>query len=155
MLFVGIGVFTPIMALQDIQVQGTSRVSAAEIQQALASEMGKPLPLVNMGLIQQEMESQPLVKSYSVESMPPHTLLIKVIERAPVGFFANSDGTFTLVDPAGVTIETVAAKPKDVPQFTVPSNSVDDAGFRAATRARAAQDASARSSTTISRTWTM
>jgi len=130
-LFVSIGVFTPVMALQDIQVQGATRVDAAKISAALASEIGKPLPLVSMGLIQQEMESQPLVKSYSVESLPPHTLLVKVIERVPVGFIANADGTFTLVDPAGVTIESVPAKPTALPQLTVPDNDVKNAGFRA------------------------
>lgn len=130
-LFVCIGVFTPIMALQDIQVQGATRVDAAKITAALTSEVGKPLPLVNMGLIQQEMESQPLVKSYSVESLPPHTLLIKVVERAPAGFVANADGTFTLVDPAGVTIETTPTKPTTVPQITIPDNDVNNPGFRA------------------------
>ena len=106
-------------------------MDAAKITAALASEIGKPLPLVNMGLIQQEMESQSLVKSYSVESLPPHTLLIKVIERVPVGFIANADGTFTLVDPAGVTIESVSAKPTTVPQLTIPDNDVNNPGFRA------------------------
>lgn len=130
-LFVSIGVFTPIMALQEIQVQGTTKVDAVKITAALSSELGKPLPLVNMNLVQQEMESQTLVKSYSVESLPPHTLLIRVVERTPVGFVANADGTFTLVDPAGVTIETTTAKPANVPQLSIPENDVKNPGFRA------------------------
>lgn len=130
-LFVAVGVFTPIVALEDIQVQGAKRVDSAQIISALSSELGKPLPLVNMELIQQEMENQPLVKSYSIESLPPHTLLVKLIERSPVVFIANADGTFSSVDPAGVTIETSSIKPTVVPQLSIPDNDVKNLGFRA------------------------
>ena len=105
LLFVAIGVFTPVMALEDVQVTGTTRVSADQIKADLAPELGKPLPLVSQSVIQRAMESQILVKSYSTESLPPHTLLIKVVERQPVGYLPNSDGGFTIVDPAGVVIE--------------------------------------------------
>jgi cell division protein FtsQ len=131
LLFVAIGVFTPVMALEDIQVTGTTRVSADEIKNALAPELGKPLPLVSQGVIQQAMESQILVKSYSTESLPPHTLLIKVVERAPVGYLPNSEGGFTIVDPAGVVIEKVTAKPAGIPLFSVADNNIAAPGFQA------------------------
>ena len=37
--------------------------------------------------------------------VPPDTLLIHIVERAPIGVIAAADG-FRLVDPAGVTIDT-------------------------------------------------
>jgi cell division protein FtsQ len=130
LLFVAVGVFTPVMALENIQVTGTTRVSADEITSAIAPELGKPLPLVSQGVIQAAMESQILVKSYSTESLPPHTLLIKVVERQPVGYLPNSDGGFTIVDPAGVVIDKVAAKPAGLPLFTVSDNNVSSPGFQ-------------------------
>jgi cell division protein FtsQ len=131
LLFVAIGVFTPVMALEDIQVAGTSRVSADQIKADLAAEIGKPLPLVSQSSIQQAMESQVLVKSYSTESLPPHSLLIKVVERQPVGFLPNGEGGYTVVDPAGVVIEKVMARPAGIPLFTVADNNVTSPGFQA------------------------
>ena len=130
MVFVAVGVFTPVMALQEITVVGASRVPIAQIQTALQSEIGKPLPLVNFGAIKDAVAAQPLIRSYSTESLPPHTLLIRIVERTPVGYL-TSDGGFTLVDPAGVVIEKSAERIAGYPLFEVTGNSADSLGFHA------------------------
>jgi cell division protein FtsQ len=122
LLFVAVGAFTPVMALQQITVAGASRVPVAQIQAALQGEIGKPLPLVSFGAIKEAVAAQPLIQSYSTESLPPHTLLIRIVERVPVGYF-TSDGGFTLVDPAGVVIETSSQRIAGYPLFTVAGNS--------------------------------
>jgi cell division protein FtsQ len=119
------------IALQEITVVGASRVPIAQIQAALQSEIGKPLPLVNFGAIKDAVAAQPLIKSYSTESLPPHTLLIRIVERVPVGYLSSDQG-FTLVDPAGVVIEQSAERTPGYPLFEVTGNSTDSLGFRAA-----------------------
>ncbi len=79
MLFVAVGAFTPVMALQEITVVGAARVPVTEIQAALQGEIGKPLPLVNFGAIKDAVAAQPLISSYSTESLPTHTLLIRIV----------------------------------------------------------------------------
>jgi cell division protein FtsQ len=131
LLFVAAGAFTPMIAVQEITVLGASRVPVAQIQAALQSEMGKPLPLVNFGAINDAVAAQPLIRSYSTESLPPHTLLIRIVERIPVGYIANTEG-FTLVDAAGVVIEQTAERTPGYPFFEVTGNSTDSLGFQAA-----------------------
>jgi len=130
LVFVAVGAFTPVMALQEITIVGASRVPVAQIQTALQGEIGKPLPLVNFGAIKDAVAAQPLIRSYSTESLPPHTLLIRIVERTPVGYL-TSDGGFTLVDPAGVVIEKTAERTPGYPLFVVTGNSTDSLGFRA------------------------
>lgn len=128
--FVAVGAFTPVMALQEITVVGASRVPIAQIQVALQSEIGKPLPLVNFGAIKDAVAAQPLIRSYSTESLPPHTLLIRIVERTPAGYL-TSEGGFTLVDPAGVVIEKSAERTPGYPLFDVKGNSTESLGFHA------------------------
>jgi cell division protein FtsQ len=130
LIFVAVGAFTPVMALQEITVVGASRVPIAQIQTALQGEIGKPLPLVNFGAIKDAVAAQPLIRSYSTESRPPHTLVIRIVERVPVGYLASDSG-FTLVDPAGVVIEQSAERIPGYPLFSVTGNSAESAGFRA------------------------
>lgn len=130
MLFVALGVFTPLMSLQEIVVQGATRVNAAQIQAALQPEINKPLPLVDHGAVEKAIAAQPLVKTYSVESLPPHTLLIKIVERQPAAYLPSAEG-FTMVDPAGVVIEKTADRVPGVPLFTVEGDSTTAAGFEA------------------------
>ncbi|MDH6533123.1 cell division protein FtsQ [Aurantimicrobium minutum] len=130
LIFVGIGVFTPILALQTITVEGAARVPADQIVTALQPEMNKPLPLVNMDSVRKAVEAQPLVKSYSTVASPPHTLVIKIVERSPIGYVPSATG-FTMVDPAGVVMENSEERIPGIPLFTVEGDSTQSPGFRA------------------------
>jgi cell division protein FtsQ len=131
MIFVGIGVFTPVLALQTITVEGATRVPADQIQAALQPQINKPLPMVDMGEVRKAVEAQPLVKSYSTVAVPPHTLVIKIVERGPIGYLATGK-TLTMVDPAGVVIEQNAERIPGIPVLTVEGGSAQSKGFLAA-----------------------
>lgn len=131
LIFVGVGMFTPILALQNIVVEGATRVPADQIIASLQPELNKPLPLVDMGAVRKAVEAQPLVKSYSTVAVPPHTLVVKVVERAPVGYLPSPNG-FIMVDPAGVVIEETPDRVPGLPLFTVEGDSVRSKGFAAA-----------------------
>lgn len=130
LIFVGIGVFTPLLALQTITVEGAARVPADQIVTALQPEMNKPLPLVNMDSVRKAVEAQPLVKSYSTVASPPHTLVIKIVERSPIGYLPSATG-FTMVDPAGVVMENSEERTPGIPLFTVEGDSTKSPGFQA------------------------
>ncbi|MEO5920475.1 MAG: FtsQ-type POTRA domain-containing protein [Pseudolysinimonas sp.] len=123
-------VFSPILALRQVVVDGTQRLDAAAIAKAVDSQMGVPLALLDENRIRSELEEFSLIRSYVTELVPPGTLLIHVVERAPIGVIAAADG-FRMTDPAGVTIETTTARPPGYPQIELAAGEdVSGAGFR-------------------------
>lgn len=113
-LFVIVGVFTPIMAVKEIQVHGTQAVNADELQTALSRFEGVPLALVSDQDVHRAIEPFPLVQRYSIERIPPHTLIVRIKERAAV-IALDREGEFDLFDPAGVLLGRVAERPVGVP----------------------------------------
>ena len=96
-------IFTPLLAVQKIEVTGITRLKEKSIVNALISQMGKPLPTVISSDVAKSLESFPLIESFSIISLPPHTLRIQIAERQPIGVIQVS-GTNYLYDPAGVRI---------------------------------------------------
>lgn len=95
--------FSPLMALRTIQVEGANRVPSEQVVAALESQLGTPLPLIDFAQIKAELAPFTLVQSYSTETRPPSTLVVRVVERTPLGSL-STDAGFTLVDAAGVVI---------------------------------------------------
>ncbi|MGV8911106.1 MAG: FtsQ-type POTRA domain-containing protein [Rhodoglobus sp.] len=109
-----VAVFSPILALRNVVVDGTNRIDPAEIQAAIETQMGTPLALLNFDAITEELSVFPLIRSYVTEIVPPDTLLVHVVEREPIGA-VQVDGVFRLVDPAGITIQESAESIEGVP----------------------------------------
>ncbi|WP_187976191.1 FtsQ-type POTRA domain-containing protein [Mycetocola sp. JXN-3] len=122
--------YTPILSVRKIEVRGTERLSASSLEHKLSGELGTPFPLVDQSAIKAVLTEFPLIESYRVESSPPSTLILRIVERTPVGVVAV-DGGFELVDAAGVVIERTGEKPADYPVITVDRSKSMDA-FRAA-----------------------
>ncbi|TAL40941.1 MAG: FtsQ-type POTRA domain-containing protein [Salinibacterium sp.] len=122
-----LAVYSPLLSLRTITIDGTSRVDAKELESALSDQLGKPLALIDFDRITKELGVFPLVRSYVTETVPPDTLRIHIVERQPVGQIRRGDG-FVLVDPAGVIIDTPAQRVTGLPIIEV-------AGDRASGRA--------------------
>ncbi|WP_166404654.1 FtsQ-type POTRA domain-containing protein [Labedella endophytica] len=122
--------YTPLMAVRDIQVEGARLVSSDLIVRDLDSQRGTPLPLVDQSAIKAALVKYPLVQSYSVESRPPDTLVIRIVERRPVGVIASGDA-FDLVDVAGVVLSTTPERPTGYPLMVFEGDSASS-GFTAA-----------------------
>jgi cell division protein FtsQ len=123
-------VFSPILALRTVTVDGVSRLSAEELVAAVDGQLGVPLALLDEDRIRTELGEFPLIRSYVTELVPPDTLLIHIVERAPIGVVAAPDG-FQLVDPAGITIETTVTAPEGYPAMQLAGgDTVEGAGFR-------------------------
>jgi cell division protein FtsQ len=108
-----VAVFSPILALRTVVVEGTARIPAADVQTAVSEQLGTPLALLDMDELRGALNAFPLIRSYTTEAVPPDTLVIRIVERQPVGQVAVTGG-FELVDPAGVTI---AQSPERTPGY--------------------------------------
>ncbi|KQQ01623.1 hypothetical protein ASG06_13525 [Rathayibacter sp. Leaf185] len=128
-LIVAIAAYSPLMAVRTIEISGTQRVSAGEIQASLSDQIGVPLTLVDRSEVGAVLGAYPLVQSYSVQTRPPSTLVVTVVERTPIAVFANA-GRFDLVDAAGVVIETADAAQPGYPIVTTPTGGASGAAFR-------------------------
>src|SRR5690554_63107 len=125
---VTVAVYSPILALTKIEITGTSSVDPAEVLQAVDGQLGTPLALVDSDRLTRELEKFPLIQSYVTETVPPHTLIIHVTERKPVGALVTPAG-FTVVDPAGVTISKSGTRPEGVPVVELAGAGVDSPVF--------------------------
>lgn len=122
--------YSPLMALRTIEVVGTSRILASDVSNALADQIGTPLPLIDTAGVRNELSQFTLIQTYVTESRPPDTLVVRIVERVPVGVLATPNG-FDLVDAAGVVIETTPKRTQGYPLIAIAAG-VDSAGFRAA-----------------------
>jgi len=119
---------SPLMAVRTIEVSGTHRLSASQVEHAVAGQLGRPLALVDRTAVRRDLGRIRMIRSYSLVSEPPSTLKIRIVERVPVAAVKTSGG-YAVVDAAGVTIETSRAKPKAYP---VVSSAVGSPGFASA-----------------------
>lgn len=115
--------YSPLMAVRTISVTGTTTLDVAAVQAALAPQLGTPLPLVNQDQIAKELAVFPAVQSFTTESIPPSTLVVRITERTPIGSLKRN-GNYDEVDAAGVVLATAPDPIPGVPVLKV----VDTAG---------------------------
>ena len=123
------GAYSPLMALREVRVEGAQRIPAAEVVAAFDGELGTPLPLIARDAVHDALADFSLIETYSTETIPPGTLVVRIVERTPVGVIDGDDG-LQLVDGAGVVIERPEERPEGQPLITVEGGTASD-GFRA------------------------
>ena len=121
-------VFSPLLALRTITIDGTSRLDTAKLQKAVDGQLGTPLALLDYGRITDELAPFSLIRSYVTEVVPPNTLMIHVVERTPVGAIQTDSG-FELIDPAGVVVDTTKVRPDGYPLVQLGSGKISGPGF--------------------------
>ena len=128
---VAVGVYSPLLALKTITINGASRVNASEVHTAVDGQLGTPLALVDFGKVRRELAAFPLIRSFVTEIVPPDTLIIHIVERAPVGSLATATG-FDVVDPAGIVIQASAQRQPGVPLIDLGGATASSPAFAAA-----------------------
>ncbi|WP_395243320.1 FtsQ-type POTRA domain-containing protein [Agromyces sp. MMS24-K17] len=121
--------YSPLMALREVRVEGTQRIPATDVVDAFSDDLGTPLALVTSADVQQALSGFPLIETYSIETIPPQTIVVRIVERTPVGVI-EADGGLELVDAAGVVIDRPAERPEGQPLIS--AGPVTSEGFRAA-----------------------
>ncbi|GAA3775027.1 hypothetical protein GCM10022240_28440 [Microbacterium kribbense] len=138
--------YSPLFAVQKIDVVGTKTLDVGALEHALAGQLGTPLPLVDEAAVKAALVRFPLVQSYSLQARPPHDLVVRIVERTPVGVVKGAAG-YTLVDAAGVALSTTPSVPKGQPVLSV-DGGVGSEAFAAAGQVVRSLPASIRSQVT-------
>ncbi len=141
-----VAVYSPLMALQTIEVKGTNRVDDAALRRALSGQIGTPLARLDFDEVKRDIAQFPLVESYVTEEAPPHTLVVTVTERTPV-VAVKSGRTFDLVDPAGIVVQSAKDRPASMPLADIGSAKLGSPVFRTMSEVVLALPSSVRSQT--------
>jgi cell division protein FtsQ len=104
-----VAVFSPVLALRTVDVQGAQTISAAAVRAALNDQVGTPLALLDTAKIDRDLSRFTLIRSYVTEVVPPNTLVVRIVERQAIAAIANGNN-FDQVDPAGVVLKTSATR---------------------------------------------
>ncbi|WP_243075224.1 FtsQ-type POTRA domain-containing protein [Microbacterium sp. SS28] len=110
--------YSPLFGVERITVVGASLLDAQEVEAALSDQVGTPLPLVDESAVKAALIAFPLVQSYSLEARPPHELVVRIVERLPIGLVQSRAG-YTLVDAAGVALSTTETPSAGTPLLTI------------------------------------
>ena len=124
-------VYSPLLSLTTIRVEGAATVSAASVREAVAPQLGTPLALIDGQQISDQLSRFPLIRSFVTETLPPHTLIIRISERVPVASLPTPSG-FAVVDPAGVVIAESTERAAGFPLIELGSASKNSPAFTAA-----------------------
>ena len=127
-----VAVFSPILALRTIRVEGTSAVSASDVRASLDNQLGTPLALLNDAAIAKDLSKFVLIRSYVTEIVPPNTIVVRVVERSAIGVIQDG-GSYRQVDPAGVILAT-SPTPAGLPVIQIGLSEAKGAGFNAAVK---------------------
>lgn len=110
--------YSPLFAVERIRVVGAEQLDAASVEAALAGQLGTPLASVDESAVKAALVEFPLVETYTLEARPPHELVVRIVERTPIGLVETRAG-FTLVDAAGVVLATTPDPVAGHPVVTV------------------------------------
>lgn len=125
---VAVAVYSPMLALDRIEITGTASLDQAVILDAVDDQLGTPLALVDTDRLTRELARFTLIQSYVTETVPPGTLIIHITERQPIGSVMTASG-FTVVDPAGVVIEKSDVRPPGIPTIELAGAGTDSDVF--------------------------
>jgi cell division protein FtsQ len=122
--------YSPLFAVQTLTIVGVQQLDEAQVREALSDQLGTPMPLVDESAVKAALVGFPLVESYTLEARPPHELVVRIVERTPVGVVETRAG-YTLVDAAGVALSTSATPAAGTPVLDI-RGGVDSDAFVAA-----------------------
>ena len=99
--------FSPLLRVQNIEVTGTTVVSAEEVLNLVSLDHDSMLR-VDTNDIAQRVDSLPMVLKTSVERDWPQTIHIDVTERSPWGYWMSGDNLY-VIDSEGYVLTGVQA----------------------------------------------
>lgn len=125
-----IAAYSPLFAVETVTVAGTKSLDAAAVETALEGQLGTPLALVNRSEVKSALLAFPLIETYSLELRPPHELLVRIVERTPIGVM-KTDAGYSLLDSAGVVLSTTPQPPEGAALLKI-TGGIDSDAFSSA-----------------------
>ncbi len=100
-----------VFVVRSVTVTGTHLLAPGQVTAAADVSLGTPLLNVDAGAVTRRVEAIQQVASATVTEDWPDHLVIAVTERVPVMAVRMADGGYDLVDPTGVVVRFVKARP--------------------------------------------
>lgn len=110
-----------LLRLRHLEVAGTSSLTRAQVVRLAALSPSTNVLWFDAGAVERRLESDPWIATSTVSRRLPGTILVSVVERAPVAMIRDGRG-FTLLAADGVTLGTVGADPA-LPEIVFASGS--------------------------------
>lgn len=120
--------FSPLLAVREVEVAGTGRLDPAEVTRTAAVPTGGSLALLDTGAIAARVAELAPVDDVDVQRRLPHSVRIVVTEREPAVVLDSPDGR-QLVDDEGVTFAPAGDDGRGLPVVTTPGESLPDDAF--------------------------
>ncbi len=121
-----IAAYSPLFAVEKVTVAGAGTLDADAVEAALAGQIGTPLALVDRSEVRSALLEFPMIETYSLELRPPHELLVRVVERTPIGV-VKTDAGYSLLDAAGVVLSTTPERPEGAALLEITGGPESDA----------------------------
>lgn len=103
--------YSPLLAVKTITVNGNKLADTATVERALLPLEGVPLPQVTRAEVARLLKPVLQVKSFTMVTSLPSTVQVSVVERVPVALL-KSGSQYWLVDPDGVRLATTSTPAK-------------------------------------------
>jgi cell division protein FtsQ len=122
---------TSVLGVREVRVVGADSLTPVQVEQAAAVRMTQPLAGVDLDRIRSRVEQLPAVDRAVVSRSWPSTVVIEVVERAPVAAVPVGE-QFTLIDAEGVAYRTVMRPPGGLPVAQLAAPGPEDINTRSA-----------------------
>lgn len=93
-------------AVRRYEIRGVDRMDRQRIDAVVASELRRPMPLVDLGAIRERLLAFGWVADARVSRRLPDTLVIDIVERRPAAIWQHAQ-RLMLIDGSGVVLEHV------------------------------------------------
>jgi cell division protein FtsQ len=107
--------YSSLFDIRDVEVRGTSRLSAEEVLEAAQVPRSVPLIHADTDEVAKRVEALLLVADARVRRQWPDTVRIDVTERTTAAVVADGSGAYALLDATGVRFDTVPERPEGFP----------------------------------------
>lgn len=109
-------VWSPLMSVREVQVEGVDRIDPATVQTALADQLGEPIATVTETEVAERLQAIPQIESFRLDVVPPSTVIVRVVERRPVAIVESGAGA-SVIDAAGVVLGEVDESTSALPRL--------------------------------------
>jgi cell division protein FtsQ len=90
-----------------VKVAGVERMNELKVYERVLAERDRPMPLVDLGALREELLALNWVKDARVSRQLPDTLVIDIVERTPHAVL-RKPGKLVLIDATGAELEPVS-----------------------------------------------
>jgi cell division protein FtsQ len=126
-------IFSPVLALKHLRVEGNTLVSTEEVTAALEPLKGTSLTRLPDEKVEGLLRDKAPIEAVRVAAEPPSTLVVTIRERVPVAI-VQKDKQFILIDSEGRQLKTVAdRKAVKLPLIDGGTEAVNSEVFRSIT----------------------